>query len=153
MTSVFSSALVVLALLSPLRGGGDHVTVRNNGKEIKALSEVLFIKPGSYKAGPKTEMKRTDIGEVEVTTPSDGLESTDSVRVELIGYSGANAIWRSKQHVLAGQAASFDAHEAANKDFNPTGKQPNMIGKFNIEVAPLIRANQKGAYTASIMVK
>ncbi len=152
MTNILFAGLFALSMLSPQRGG-DVVTVKNNGKEIKALAEVLFLKPGSYKAGPKAELKRCEIGNLEVVAPSDGLEAGDSLNVELQGLSGSAVLWKMNYHVAPGEGASFNVAEPANQDFNPNGKQPNMVGKFVINVVPLKRANQKGSYTASIMVK
>lgn len=152
MTNTLLSGAFALMLLCPMKGS-DVVTVKNNGKEIKDLTEGLFLKPGSYKAGPKIDMKRADIGTFEIGTPTQGLDAGDSLNVELVGMSGSVSLWKANQHVMAGAPATFDAKEPANQDFNPNGKQPSMVGKFVVNVAPLKRASQKGSYTCSIMVK
>lgn len=148
----FAIATAIFTITQAIGGGDDKVTVKNNGKEIRSLSETLFNKPGSYKKGPNTDMKRAEFGSMQIGTPTAGLDAGDSLKVEVSGLSGNAVLWKKKQHVLAGQAATFGMDSVVTADYNPNGKQPSYIGKVQIDVAPLKRAN-RGTYQSTIMVK
>jgi len=150
ITLIFSLFLAVLAFAS----GTDVVVVKVNGKEARDLTLGLYQKPGGYKPAPKTSYKRTNIKTVEVTAPTEGLDSpTDSLTIKLTGYAGAVPYFKAQQNVTPGGTASFQAMEPAMQDFTPSGKQQTLLGRFEVEVVPMKRANQKGTYKGVISIE
>jgi hypothetical protein len=149
--------LIVLALsvsLLALAKGGDVVSIKINGKGVDDLSLGLYNKPGGYKAPPKVSYKRAKLQELSVTAPTDGLDGpTDSLTVKLTGYSGAIGYYKASQNVAPGGTATFPLTEAAAQDFTPNGKQQTLVGRFEVEVIPMKRANVKGAYKGLISIE
>lgn len=145
-------AATMLTAAMPI-GGGKLVTVKNNGKEIKALSGEMNVKPGAYNQDKKAEIKRQEIGKWVIGIPSENLEAGDSVKVDLAGFSGATAIWKESIKSVAGNDVEIDLTEVASKDFTPNGNKPTLIAKFSIHVTPMKRAALKGLYQGTLLVK
>jgi hypothetical protein len=145
-------AATLLTAAMPM-GGGKLVTVKNNGKEIKALSGEMNVKPGAYNQDKKAEIKRQDLGKWVIGIPSDNLDAGDSVKIDLTGFSGASAIWKESLKGVAGDDVEIDLTEVASKDFTPNGNKPTLIAKISINVAPMKRAALKGIYQGTLLVK
>ncbi len=134
-------------------GGGKLVTVKNNAKEVKALSGEMNVKPGAYNQDKKAEIKRQELGRWIIGIPSENLDAGDSVRIDVTGFSGANPIWKESMKAVAGGDAEIDLTEIASKDFTPNGNKPTLIAKISINIAPLKRAALKGIYQGTLMIK
>lgn len=135
-------------------GNGDKVLVKVNGKDVKSLTEGLYLKPGSYKAPPKTAYKRAELKDLVVTAPTEGLDGPqDSLTVKVTGYAGSIGYFKTQQNVAPGSSASFSIAEPAAQDFTPNGRQQTLVGRFEVEVIPMKRSNVKGMYKGTISVE
>ena len=153
MKNLTFAALFTLNAFAALAGGDDKVIVKNNNKEIRALSEGLYLKSGSYKAAPTTDIKRAELGTFTIKAPTEGLESTDSLFVEAVCANGNTPLWKETQKVAAGGEAVFDLKEPINRDYTPNGNRPTLPGRIMLEVRPMKRANLKGIYKGNLTVK
>jgi|GEM_PF-1164792 len=147
----FSGASLFIAAM-PL-GTGKVVTIKNNTKEIKALTGEMNVKPGAYNQDKKGDFKRQDLGKWVIGIPTDNLDKGDSVKIDLTGFSGSTPIWKESLKAEAGADAEIDLTEVASKDFTPNGNKPTLIAKISINIAPLKRAALKGIYQGTLMIK
>jgi hypothetical protein len=152
-TTLLFSGLMGLASIAFAGGDAAKVSIKGDGKNLKDLSESLYIKPGTFKKAPQIDIKRGEISVLDITTPTEGLEATDSLRIEVKALAGKVVIWSQKTNVIAGGSTMVDIKAAMHKDFSPNAKQPTMAGRFEIEVTPLLRANSKGIYKGAIAIK
>lgn len=153
MRAQFLGLAMALSTLA-YAGNGDKVLVKVNGKDVKSLTESLYLKPGSYKAPPKTAYKRAELKDLAVTAPTDGLDGPqDSLTVKVTGYSGSIGYFKTQQNVAPGGTASFSIAEPAAQDFTPNGRQQTLLGRFEVEVIPMKRSNVKGMYKGTISVE
>ena len=135
-------------------GNDEKVTVKVNGKEARPLAEGLYLKPGSYKAAPKVAYKRADLQSLDITAPTAGLEGpADSLLVKVSGMAGSIPYYKVQQNVAPGGQAHFDIAEGVRADYTPNGKQQTLVGRLEIEVTPLKRANTKGQYKGTITIE
>jgi hypothetical protein len=147
------SLFILMVTTSSVCFAGNEVVVKINGKEARDLSLNLYLKPGIYKPAPKTNTKRANLVEIAVTTPTEGLEATDSLDVRVNGYAGSIAYYKTQQRVAAGSVATFAVAEPAKQDYTPNGKQPTLLGRFEVEVVPVKRPQQKGQYKGLISLE
>ena len=153
MKNSIASVLFSLAALAAYAGGDDKVVVKNNGKEVRAISEGLYLKAGAFKAAPTTDLKRADVGTFTIKAPTEGFEATDSLIVEVTCGNGNTPLWKEAQKVAPGGEAIFDLKEPITRDYTPNGKQPTVPGRIMLEVRPMKRANLKGIYKGNLTVK
>ncbi len=145
---------LVLASQLAWAGNDEKVTVKVNGKEARSLAEGLYLKPGSYKAAPKVAYKRADLQSLDVTAPTAGLDGpADSLVVKVSGMAGSVAYYKVQQNVAPGGQAHFEVAEGVKADYTPNGKQETLVGRLEIEVTPLKRANTKGQYKGTITIE
>jgi len=142
----------LLSAKMPL-GGGNSVIIKNNGKEIKMLSSEMNIKPGAYNQDKKSDFKRQDLGKWSIGIPSENFSAGDSVKIDLIGFSGSSPVWKENMKAVAGSDAEIDLTEIANKDFTPNGSKPTLIAKISIQITPIKRAALKGIYQGTLLLK
>ena len=148
-----TAALFSLATLTALAKGDDKVIIKNNNREIKAISDGLYLKAGGSKLPPTTELKRTDIGTLSITAPSEGFEPTDSLIVEVACANGNTPLWKESQKVAPGGEAIFDLKEPISRDYTPNGNRPTLPGRIMLEVRPMKRAQLKGIYKGNLSVR
>ena len=140
--------------LTAYAGNGDKVLVKINGKDVKGLTEGLYLKAGGYKAPPKVAYKRAELTDLAVTAPTEGMEGpSDSLTVKLTGFAGSVGYFKKMMNVAPGGVATFSLAEGATQDLTPNGKQQTLVGRFEIEVSPIKRANAKGQYKGTITVE
>ena len=100
-TTLLLSALLGLASIAFAGGDAAKVIIKGDGKNLKDLSESLYIKPGTFKKAPQIDIKRGEISILDITTPTEGLEATDSLRIEVKALAGKVVIWSTKTNVIA----------------------------------------------------